>query len=83
MADRAALGILHGVQFGVHATLFAANQPAPVVAAPFFNRRLEAVRCALMYVAPIITAFGEPAAEARQYIIRAKRPLSLYHLQRL
>ena len=47
-ADRAAIGIGDGVQFGVHAALGSANQAAPlVVRPPFFDHRLVAVRCAL------------------------------------
>jgi len=43
-ADRATILIRYGMQLGVHATFRASNQAAR---APFFTRRLEAVRWAL------------------------------------
>jgi len=51
-ADGASVGIGHGMKLGVHAALGASDQPPE---APFFTRRLEAVRCALRYVASIMT----------------------------
>ncbi len=46
-ADRPSLGIRNRMQLGVHATLRAPDQTAPLVVRPsFFDRRLVAVRCA-------------------------------------
>ena len=42
-ADRATIGICHGMKLGVHAAFRAPDQ-AP--STPFFTRRLDAVRCA-------------------------------------
>ena len=46
-ADRSSLCIGDGMQFGIHATFGSADQTtALVIVPPFFDRRLEAVRCA-------------------------------------
>ena len=46
--DRTAIGIGDGVQLGVHAPFGSADRAPPLVSiAPFFDRRLLAVRCAL------------------------------------
>jgi hypothetical protein len=67
------------MQLGVQPALRATDQTAPLVAgSPFFDRRLVAVRCALRYVASIITVFGTAASAASPSIIRAKTPLSLH-----
>jgi hypothetical protein len=46
------------MQRGVHGALCATDQSAPLVAgAPFFDRRLLALRCPFKQVASIITVF--------------------------
>ena len=50
---------------------------------PFSATMLFAVRCALRYVASIITVFSSPCSAASPTIIRAKMPFSLQRFQRL
>jgi len=86
------------MQLGVHAALRATDQTAPLVAGSVcqrnnpldclvifqtFDRRPVAVRCALRWVASIITVFGTAASVARPSIARAKSPLSLHRFQQL
>lgn len=50
---------------------------------PFFTRRLDAVRCALRYVASIMMVLCSALSAARPSMIRAKTPLSLQRFQPL
>ena len=78
------LGVGDGMQLRVRSALRSANQtPALIAGSPFFARRLEAVRCALSYVASIMTTFFSPPSEANPSIIRAKTPISPHRFQRL
>ena len=78
--DRPPLGIGNSMQLGVHAALRPPDQSA---APPFFRRRLEAVRCALRYVASIMIVSFSGLSAARPSMIRAKTPMSLHRFQRL
>ena len=64
----------------LHAAFGAPDQMAAV---PFFTRRLEAVRCALRYVASIMTVFGSAPTAAKPSIIRVITPASPQRVQRL
>ena len=78
------LGVGDGMQLGVQPTFRAPDQaPALVVGPPFFARRLEAVWCALRYVASIMMVFCSVPSEASPSIIRAKTPMSPHRFQRL
>jgi len=50
---------------------------------PFWNRRLEAVRCALRKVASILIVLGPSASAARPVTMRASTPMPLQRVQRL
>src|SRR5690606_38307729 len=76
----AAERIRNGVQLGVQAALRAPDQAAPP---PFLSPRLEAVRCALRWVASIISVSVPPPRSASSSSIRAKMPFSLQRFQRL
>ena len=52
-------------------------------APPFFTPRLDAVRCALRYVASVMIVLCSALSVARPTMIRAKSPLSLQRFQRL
>ncbi len=72
--DRASAGVCDRMQFGMHAALGQSNQAA---FPPFFNRRLDAVRCALRSVASIETVLLSGACSAGPIMIRANTPISL------
>jgi hypothetical protein len=62
---RTPIGTGDGMQLRVHAAFGSADQTFPLTAGPpFFNRRLDAVRCAFRGVASIITDFGTAASAA-------------------
>ena len=73
-ADRSSAGVCDRVQFGIHAAL---GQPDQASSPPFFNRRLEAVRCALRYVASMEMVLSSGASSASPIMIRANTPISL------
>jgi hypothetical protein len=62
------------MQFGMHAALGQSNQAA---FPPFFNRRLDAVRCALRSVASTETVLLSGACSASPIMIRANTTISL------
>ncbi len=78
--DWSSLAVTDCVQLGVDAALGATDQ---ATTPPFLAAMLVAVRCALRYVASIITVFCSPCAAASPVIIRAKMPFSLQRFQRL
>jgi hypothetical protein len=79
-ADRTADGVCYSMQFGVHAAF---SQPDQASTPPFFDRRLEAVRCALRCVASIEMVVLSGACSANPIMIRANTPISLQRFQRL
>ena len=70
----------YGVQLGVHAALRASDQASTP---PFFDHRLEAVRCAFRYVASMEIVLLSGASAAKPVMIRANTPISLHRFQRL
>jgi hypothetical protein len=65
------------VELRVPAAFGATNQ-APEI--HFLTRRLDAVRCALRYVASIVTVFGSALAAARPDIMRRNIPIGYRRL---
>lgn len=72
--DRATQCIRHSVQFGVQ-TAF--RQPNQAAFTPFLRARLNAVRCALRWVASIISTSVFSPLRANSIRMRAKIPLRL------
>ena len=76
--DGPPLPVARGVQLGVQAALGAADMSRT----PFCSR-LAAVRCALRWVASIISRAGAPPLAARAAKMRAKTPSRLQRMNRL
>jgi hypothetical protein len=71
------------VQFGVQPARPAPDQAiASSIAPPCFARGLQAMRCAVRQVAPIMMVFRSEPAAASPSIIRAKTPLSPHRFDR-
>ena len=79
-SERATVGIGDGVELRIHAAFGATDQPPE---APFFTRRLDAVRCAFRQVASIMIVSGVALAAASPSIMRMKTPLSPHRFHRL
>ncbi len=69
----------HIWQLVVPTSIFRSGGDAPL----FLATMLVAVRCALRYVASIITVLSSPCSAVGPTVIRAKMPFSLQHFQRL
>lgn len=76
--DGAALAVAGGMEFGVQAAFGAADTPRT----PFCSR-LAAVRCALRWVASIISRAGAPPLAAKAAKMRANTPSRLQRMNRL
>ncbi|MFT4915445.1 MAG: hypothetical protein ACI9C3_001306 [Yoonia sp.] len=68
------------MQFGSHAALGQSNQ---VAVPPLFNRRLDAIRYALRYVASLEIVLLSGACSASRIMIRANTPISRQRFKRL
>ena len=79
-AQRSSVLIRDRMQLRVRAAFYLPGQAAWI---PFFNRRLEAVRCALRYVASIMMVRGSAFAAGRPSIIYMKMLMPPQRLQRL